>query len=186
MNGFAIRPLPNCTNVSFAPTYFEYLLDTYQLEFTEVLKIYHGDGTFRSIDICFGQGDELHDIRSYRIAGTGELADLVDVDGGTEFVILLQVIVTHTDFTKVTRMVLRSCISKHFPANGSSSLSLHRLFFSRLYDPTHLVKVGSVVMLPTSETTTTGMLSVLANSTVAGRDVPTVLAGIGESSRHLN
>lgn len=36
-----------------------------------------------------------------------------------------------------------------------------------------LVDVGSVVVLTTGHTTTTGMLSVLANTTVTGRDVAT-------------
>ena len=98
-------------------------------------------------------------------------------------------IVTHTDFTKVTRMVLPSSISE--PSIVSLSCILahclrHRLFTSRFHHLTHLVEVSPVVMLTTCETTTTGMLSVLADSTVTGRDVPTVLAGVGESSRHLD
>lgn len=36
-----------------------------------------------------------------------------------------------------------------------------------------LVDVGTVVVLTTSHTTTTGMLSVLANTTMTGRDVTT-------------
>lgn len=38
-----------------------------------------------------------------------------------------------------------------------------------------LVDVGTVVVLTTSHTTTTGMLSVLADTTVTGRDVATAI-----------
>ena len=48
-----------------------------------------------------------------------------------------------------------------------------------------LVKVGTVVVLTTSKTTTTRMLPVLSYTTVTGRDVTAVLAGVGESGRHL-
>lgn len=47
-----------------------------------------------------------------------------------------------------------------------------------------LVDVGAVVVLTTGHTTTTGVLAVLADTTVTGRDVATVLAGLGESGRH--
>lgn len=40
--------------------------------------------------------------------------------------------------------------------------------------------------LTTSETTTTGVLPVLANTSVTGRDVATVLAGLGEAGRHVD
>lgn len=49
-----------------------------------------------------------------------------------------------------------------------------------------LVNVGPVVVLTTGHTTTTGMLPVLANTTVTGTDVAAVLARLGESSRHLD
>lgn len=42
-----------------------------------------------------------------------------------------------------------------------------------------------VVVLPTSETTTSGVFSVLANTSVAGRDVATVLAGLREPCGHF-
>jgi hypothetical protein len=48
-----------------------------------------------------------------------------------------------------------------------------------------LVHVGSVVVLTTGKTSTTWMLSVLANTTVTGGDVSTVLSGFGKVSRHL-
>lgn len=40
-------------------------------------------------------------------------------------------------------------------------------------------------MLTTSETATTRMLAVLANTTVTGGDVSAVLASLREPSRHL-
>ena len=47
-----------------------------------------------------------------------------------------------------------------------------------------LVHVGTVVVLTTGKTTTTGVLAVLADTTVTGRDVAAVLAGLRESGRH--
>ncbi len=49
-----------------------------------------------------------------------------------------------------------------------------------------LVKVGAVVVLTTGETATTRMLAVLADTTVTGRDVAAVLAGVGETGGHLS
>lgn len=48
-----------------------------------------------------------------------------------------------------------------------------------------LVHVGTVVVLTTGETTTTWMLAVLADTTVTGGNVSTVLSGLGEVGRHL-
>ena len=48
-----------------------------------------------------------------------------------------------------------------------------------------LVHVGTVVVLTTGETATTWVLAVLADTTVTGRDVAAVLAGLGKVSRHL-
>lgn len=47
------------------------------------------------------------------------------------------------------------------------------------------VEVGPVVVGTTSETTTAGVLPVLSYTTVTCRDVAPVLAGLGESGRHL-
>ena len=44
-----------------------------------------------------------------------------------------------------------------------------------------LVDVGSVVVLTTSHTTTTGMLPVLSDTSVTGGDVTAVLAGVAQS-----
>ena len=42
-----------------------------------------------------------------------------------------------------------------------------------------------VVVLATSETATSGVLAVLSNTTVTGRDVSAVLASLGEPGRHF-
>ena len=42
-----------------------------------------------------------------------------------------------------------------------------------------------VVVLTTSETATSGVLAVLAYTTVTGRDVAAVLASVGEPRRHF-
>ena len=47
-----------------------------------------------------------------------------------------------------------------------------------------LVEVGPVVVLTTGQTTTSRMLPVLSDTTVTGRDVSSVLSGVGESGRH--
>jgi len=49
-----------------------------------------------------------------------------------------------------------------------------------------LVQVGTVVVLTTGHTTTTWMLAVLSYTTVTGRDMTAVLAGLGESGRHFD
>jgi hypothetical protein len=82
---------------------------------------------------------------------TSESPELVNVDNRTPVGVVLQVEVTHTDFTKVTRMVL--------------------------------IHVDTVMVLTTSKTTTTRMLSVLANTTVTGRDVSTLLSVVMKSGR---
>ena len=48
-----------------------------------------------------------------------------------------------------------------------------------------LVHVSSVVVLTTGETTTTWVLAVLADTTVTGGNVSTVLSGLGKVGRHL-
>jgi hypothetical protein len=49
-----------------------------------------------------------------------------------------------------------------------------------------LVDVGSVVVLTTSHTTTTGVLAVLADTTLTGRDVATAIKEVSFCSRILN
>lgn len=51
--------------------------------------------------------------------------------------------------------------------------------------PAHLVHVGPVVVLTTSETSTTGMFPVLSDTSVTGGDVTPVFSGVGESGGHL-
>ena len=47
------------------------------------------------------------------------------------------------------------------------------------------LKYVPVVVLTTSETATSGVLAVLAYTTVTGRDVAAVLASVGEPRRHF-
>jgi len=47
-----------------------------------------------------------------------------------------------------------------------------------------LVHVGTVVVLTTGQTATSGMLAVLADTTLSGRDVAAVLAGLRGTGRH--
>jgi hypothetical protein len=82
---------------------------------------------------------------------TSKSPELVNVDNRTPVGVVLQVEVTHTDLTKVTRMVL--------------------------------IHVDTVMVLTTSKTTTTRMLSVLANTTVTGGDVSTLLSVVVKSGR---
>lgn len=48
-----------------------------------------------------------------------------------------------------------------------------------------LVHVGAMVVLTTGKTTTTGVLPVLADTTVSGRDVASQLASLGGVSWHF-
>jgi len=68
----------------------------------------------------------------------------VQVDNGAVFTVLGVVETTHTDLTKVARMVA--------------------------------IQVSAMVMHTTSHTTTTWMLTMLADTTVTGRDVSALLA----------
>lgn len=47
------------------------------------------------------------------------------------------------------------------------------------------IKNAPVVVLTTSETTTSGMLAVLSDTSVTGRDVAAVLASLGEPCWHF-
>jgi len=62
---------------------------TEQFVETQVTQIDDRYGSFRRVNFGFWESDEF-----------------VDVDGGTEVVVLELVVMPHTDFTKVTRMVL--------------------------------------------------------------------------------
>jgi hypothetical protein len=48
-----------------------------------------------------------------------------------------------------------------------------------------LVEVGTVVVLTTGKTTTTGVLAVLADTTVTGGDVAAVFASLAEAGGHF-
>ena len=84
---------------------------------------------------------------------------LVQVDDGLPEMGLLLVEVSHTNLSKVTGMVLSQRL-----ANSLVSLS-------SISNRSNLVHVGTVVVLTTSQTSTTGMLSVLSDTSLTGGDV---------------
>merc|ERR1712050_130296 len=84
---------------------------------------------------------------------TNEGPQVVNVDGWAEVLVLFQVKVSHTDFTKVTWMVF--------------------------------VEVDSVVMLTTSQTSSTWMLSVFTNSSVTVADLASHFSGLSSVGRHV-
>lgn len=101
---------------------------THQLEFAEVGEVDNGNGTRGSLNLCFWQRDELSLVSTNGLIPACHTY-LVDVDGRAEGVVFEQVVVTHTDFTKVTRMVLisasfrqplRQCLI-HPPRSASTS-----------------------------------------------------------------
>lgn len=81
---------------------------------------------------------------------------LVQVDDRLPEVVLLLVEVPHADLSEVTRMVL-SPVSVFRARRSSSCL-----------ESSNLVHVGTVVVLTTSQTTTTRMLAVLSYTAVTG------------------
>jgi hypothetical protein len=92
------------------------------------------------------------------------------------------VVVPHTDLTEVTRMVLYVQQTKKTSTKSASSNLI--ICVMSLGSQAHLVEVGPVVVLTTGQTTTSRMLPVLSDTTVTGRDVSSVLSGVGESGRH--
>lgn len=88
---------------------------------------------------------------------------LVQVDDGLPEVGLLLVEVSHTNLTKVTGMVLI--------AKGQPNFVRFRFSSPPISECSNLVHVGTVVVLTTSETSTTGMLSVLSDTSLTGGDV---------------
>lgn len=83
---------------------------------------------------------------------------LVEVDDGLPEVVLLLVEVSHTNLSEVTGMVLIA-ESAYFHSPVS------------LVGMSNLVHVGTVVVLTTSKTTTTGMLAVLSDTSLTGGNV---------------
>ena len=100
---------------------------------------------------------------------------LVDVDLGLPLVVPEEVEAPHTDLTEVTRVVLIEVCPLH--SETKFYMSPARVQQNRTNAP--------VVVLTTSETTTSGVLAVLSNTTVTGRDVAAVLASLGEPRRHF-
>lgn len=190
--------------------------NTYKLELAEVDKVDNGNVTLGSVNLGFRKRDELPNMSAAAHSGivVFSFTHLVEVDGGSVVVVLEEMVVTHTDLTEVTRVVLKYSklaqlskssssksntilLSSKFSFSISDKSSTHSYSFvdpvfpplnpihiPDNYNPTNLVEVGPVVVLTTSQTTTTGMLPVLADTTVTGRDVTSVLSGVAESGRH--
>lgn len=190
--------------------------NTYKLELAEVDEVDNGDATLGSINLGLRKRDELPNMSACARSAKDSISftHLVEVDGGSVVVVLEEMVVTHTDLTEVTRVVLKHSESapvlniivvqiKHrSPPRNSLILHSRQIFYSfsslsqvpsfsaespphtNNCDPTNLVEVGPVVVLTTSQTTTTGVLPVLADTTVTGRDVTSVLSGVAESGRH--
>ena len=78
---------------------------------------------------------------------SGDVEDLVNIDGWAVSSVSQNVELTHTDFTEVTRVIF-----------------IHQ---------------NSVMVLSSSITATTGMFSVLSDTTVTGGDVTSLLAILG-------
>ena len=83
---------------------------------------------------------------------------LVKVDGGLPELLLGLVEVTHTDLTEVTGVVLVQAVE-----------ALERMICEMCGEAFH--SLGTVVVLTTGHTTTTGRLAVLADTTVTCGDV---------------
>lgn len=97
---------------------------------------------------------------------------LVEVDGGLPVVVALEVEVSHTNLTEVTRMVLVE-VSTVVVLSKQLAISLHFPF-----------SMSKKSYLTTGHTTTTGVLTVLSDTTVTGGDMTAVLPRFGESGRH--
>ena len=107
---------------------------------------------------------------------------LVEVDDGLPEVVLLLVEVPHTNLTEVTRVVLNQTnvsIRRRISNGRPRRLSVVVVSGG---SRSNLVHVGTVVVLTTGKTTTTGVLAVLAYTSLTGGDVA---AAVKSSSVHL-
>ena len=131
-------------------------MTTYQLVLAELAEVDDGDGAFRGINLGGIQRDELR--------------------RAVSAIIRFPALITLT--THLVNVDGRSEV-----VVGQDVVVPH----TDLTEVTGmvLVEVGSVVVLTTGLTSTTRRLSVLADTTVTGRDVSSVLSGVGESGRHL-
>jgi hypothetical protein len=96
--------------------------------------------------------------------------ELVDVDGGLPELVFGLVEVSHTNLTEVARVVLVEVGTKI--VSEGTDLHCHQAY-------------APMVVLTTSKTTTSGMLAVLADTTVTGWYVSAVLASVAETGRHF-
>jgi hypothetical protein len=99
--------------------------------------------------------------------------ELVNVDRRLPELVAGNVEVPHTNLSKVARVVLVKVGTKR---------EHHAIRNLAYRDRQSNIPV---VVLTTSETTTPGVLAVLADTSVAGRDVAAVLASVAETGRHF-
>lgn len=156
MKGLATRPLPSCRGKDGVRRVGEFVVgNAYQLVLAELAEVNDGDGSFRGINLGGIERDELHE----RSATTSSVSS-------------------------------SRCAAHLVNVDGRSEVVVGQNVVVPHTDLTEvtgmvLVEVGSVVVLTTGLTSTTRRLSVLADTTVTGRDVSSVLSGVGESGRHL-
>ena len=115
---------------------------------------------------------------------------LVDVDDGLPEVVLLLVEARRRKLAQGHSKIhsyIHSYIREHRGIVVSWDHGIDLLSHTNLTEETGvvLVDVGSVVVLTTGHTTTTWVLSVLADTTLTGGDVAAVLASLGEPRRHF-
>ena len=119
-------------------------------------------------------GNNLRVFRQTRLLFCGnKRPELVDVDSCSPVEVAGQVEVAHTNFTKVTGMVLIKVGSLSHRRNG-------RYVRIKVFSLAKVKIDAPVVVLTTSETTTSGVFTVLSDTSMTGRDVAAVLASLGE------
>ena len=121
--------------------------------------------------------------------------ELVDIDSRAPLEIGGKVEAAHTNLTEVTRVVLievgpigidsRVAARTFFGYRSSRKGGRGTLVRFSVIEQNRL-RNAPVVVLTTSETATSGVLAVLAYTTVTGGDVSSVLASLGQMSRHLS
>ena len=140
-------------------------------------------------DLAVAEGEEVEDGGGLGGLVGQVLLALLGGDEGPELLCSLLVFDPGIgDFSQVSRF---ACASKTYLVEVDDGLpelvlELVEVPHTNLTEVTRvvLVDVGTVVVLTTGHTATTGRLAVLANTTFTGRDVAAVLAGLGETGRH--
>lgn len=104
--------------------------NTYKLELAEVDEVNNGNVTLGSVNLGFRKRDELTSMSAAAHSGVVvfSFTHLVEVDGGSVVVVLEEMVVTHTDLTEVTRVVLK--YSKLAQLSKSSSSKSNTILLS--------------------------------------------------------